>query len=130
EGEVVRLVARSVGDSEHRSYLYYAGIDDGRSPKIRAYRLSGDQYRRLDEGDEVRVVAGRWLGRVFEVAVTREQAPPPDTEAVPSVPTGNRDTTADTAQGRAGAGAAPPGPAPPAPAAGPDPAGPGRPAAG
>src|SRR5262249_18767231 len=123
EGEVVRLVARSVGDSEHRSYLYYAGIDDGRSPKIRAYRLSGDQYRRLDEGDEGRVVAGRWLGRGVEGGGTREQAPPPDTEAVPSVPTGNRDTTADTAQGGAGAVAARLGAAAPEPAVDLDPAG-------
>jgi hypothetical protein len=86
DGEVVRLVTKAVGDSEHRSYLYYAGVDDGRSARTRAYRLSSQQYQGLDEGDEVRVVAGRWLGRVFAVAVTKAQAQPPDTEAVPTMP--------------------------------------------
>jgi hypothetical protein len=90
DGEVVRLVTRTVGDSEHRSYVYYAGLDDGRSAKTRAYRLSCEQYQGLDEGDEVRLVAGRGLGRVFAVSVTNEQARPPDTEAVPTVPPEHR----------------------------------------
>jgi hypothetical protein len=90
DGEVVRLVTRTVGDSEHRSYVYYAAVDDGRSAKTRAYRLSREQYQGLDEGDEVRLVAGRWLGRVFAVSVTEAQARPPDTEAVPTVPPEHR----------------------------------------
>ena len=90
DGEVVRLVTRTVGDSDHPSYAYYAGVDDGCSAKTRAYRLSDQQYQGLDEGDEVRLVAGRWLGRVFAVTVTKEQPQPPDTEAVPTVPPEHR----------------------------------------
>jgi hypothetical protein len=93
DGEVVRLVARAVGDSEHRSYRYYAGIDDGRSAKTRAYLLSGVQYGSLDEGDEVRVVAGRYLGRVFDITVLKDEPPPPATEAVPRLPAEHRAST-------------------------------------
>ncbi len=92
DGEVVRLVAKAVGDSDHRTYRYFAGVDDGRSNKTKAYLLTAERYGRLDEGDEVRVVVGRYLGRVFDVTVTKEQAPPPDTEAVPTMPEERRST--------------------------------------
>jgi hypothetical protein len=86
QGEVVRLVARQVGDSDNPSYRYYAGVDDGHSAKTKAYLLASAHYHRLDEGDEVRVLTGRYLGRVFDVTVLKDQAPPPDTEVVPAMP--------------------------------------------
>ena len=88
-GEVVRLVTRQSGDSDHPSYLYFAAIDTGRSPRTRAYRVTGAQHSALDEGDEVRVVVGPYLGRIFSLDTLKEADTPADEEyfdaASPSV---------------------------------------------
>jgi hypothetical protein len=79
-GEVVRLVRRQTGDSDNPTYLYFAGIDDGKRPRIRALRLTDEQYLLVDEGDEIRVVAGPYLGKVFSLDLVRKASRPADAE--------------------------------------------------
>jgi hypothetical protein len=79
-GEVVRLVTRNVGDSEHPAYIYFVGIDTAKHPRTRAYQVESATFAGLDEGDEVRLVAGPYLGRVFSLDTLKEADTPADAE--------------------------------------------------
>jgi Predicted membrane protein (DUF2207) C-terminal domain len=79
-GEVVRMVRRQTGDSENPSYVHYAAIDDGRAPRTRALLLTDQQWLEVDEGDEVRVEAGPYLGRIFRLSVLAKGERPADAE--------------------------------------------------
>jgi hypothetical protein len=56
-GEVLRLRMR--GDENHRRQ--YAAVDDGRSPRILAWRVSPDTYATLEQGQTVRADVTRFL---------------------------------------------------------------------
>ncbi len=58
-GPVLRL--RAFGDDEKR---YYAAVDDGDSRSIRAWRVSANQYRQLEQGQLVTVRFTPNTGRV------------------------------------------------------------------
>jgi hypothetical protein len=59
-GQVVRLRVR--GGENHRRY--FAGVDDGRSPKVLAWVVAPSVYATLRQGQTVRADVTRFLGFV------------------------------------------------------------------
>jgi hypothetical protein len=59
-GPVLRL--REIGGDDRSRY--YVAVDDGVSTSIKAFRVSKEQYDKLEEGDVVTVRTTERLGRV------------------------------------------------------------------
>jgi hypothetical protein len=69
-GQVLRLRIR--GTENHRRH--YAGVDDGRSSGVLAWRVDPTLYAGLQQGQTVRAVVTRFIGHVRSVEVTSEGA--------------------------------------------------------
>ena len=69
-GQVIRLRVR--GTENHRRH--YAGVDDGRSTKVLAWRVAPEVYAGLEQGQTVRAVVTKLLGYVRSLAATEERA--------------------------------------------------------
>jgi hypothetical protein len=69
-GQIIRLRVR--GTENHRRY--YAGVDDGRSSKVLAWRVAPEVYAGLQQGQTVRGVVTRLLGYVRSMAAIEEGA--------------------------------------------------------
>jgi Predicted membrane protein (DUF2207) C-terminal domain len=63
EGQILRLRVR--GTENHPRH--YVGVDDGRSTKVQAWRVSPELYAGLQQGETVRAVVTRLLGHVRSV---------------------------------------------------------------
>ncbi len=71
EGEIIRLRAYNRGSSDHPRMDYRLAVDDGAHKRSTAWLINAAAYRKLSEGDVVRVTVGRALRHVYRVEQVR-----------------------------------------------------------
>jgi hypothetical protein len=71
QGQIVRLrkfQSGTNGDNDPK-YAYWCAIDEGRSREVKAFGIKAELWGPLEEGDQVKAVAGRRLGWIREIGV-------------------------------------------------------------